>query len=376
MFRFLDGVLVYVLSLTLVVDGAARAAGAATPQAAASNIIIDPSASKTTSVTETATPTRVTFAGTASNSVVPASFIDTALRYGDVIVTANANVLVNNAITLTNSGVSNLLLRADQGVIGTGTVKFGPGVQISRTGTVSILFNPSVNPASSVVNTTSYVNPTENYSGNVTGGPLTAYLLVNSIYDLQNIQNNLSGSYALGQSIVANSTAAWNSGAGFIPIGNETTPFTGNLDGQGQSIEGLVIINSNPNIGLFGVLGTQASVRNLGLTSIKYNGTGSQPIVGGIAAQSYAQIISNSYVTGTIVAGGNSYPYGSFAGGIVALNIAGTISNSYTDLSLSNDVGSCACAAFTGGLAGYNGGIITCFTAANNRPMTSPPAPG
>ena len=44
-------------------------------------------------------------------------------------------------------------------------------------------------------------------------------MLVNTVYDLQNMNNNKAGTYALGRDIDAGITSAWNSGAGFQPIG-------------------------------------------------------------------------------------------------------------------------------------------------------------
>jgi hypothetical protein len=91
-------------------------------------------------------------------------------------------------------------------------------------GTVSIFYNPSGND-STTVNPFSYT-AAHDYSANVTGGgTLNAYMLVNTVYDLQNIQNDLSGAYALGGNIDAGQTAKWNtgigfnSGTGFWPIG-------------------------------------------------------------------------------------------------------------------------------------------------------------
>jgi len=68
---------------------------------------------------------------------------------------------------------------------------------------VSIFYNPT--GSSSTVNATKYTVPTQtNFSGNVTGGAtLNTYMLVNTVYDLQNIQNNLAGVYALGRDIDA-----------------------------------------------------------------------------------------------------------------------------------------------------------------------------
>src|ERR1019366_9480272 len=145
------------------------------------------------------------------------------------------NIAVDANITSTGGAAVNL--PADNTGTGVGTVSFGSGVQISTAGPVSIFYNPSANPAGSVVNTTSYVNPTENYSGKVTGGgTLTTYMLVNTVYDLQNIQNNLSYDYALGKDIDASATANWNGGTEFIPIGTYPSAFNGIFDGQGNTI--------------------------------------------------------------------------------------------------------------------------------------------
>lgn len=208
-------------------------------------------------------PLNATIATSASNEIITVSSIQSALASGDVVVTtvgttgsqagditvaaslswANANTLtlnsyrditINNGVTIANTGAGNLALRADATGTGVGTVNFiGTGkVDFSQsTGTVSIFYNPSDNPAGSIVNPTSYTSPI-NYAPYVlTNGAvpsqLTAYMLVNSIYDLQNIQNNLSGDYALGTNIDASATASWNGGAGFVPLGS----FNGIFDG-------------------------------------------------------------------------------------------------------------------------------------------------
>ena len=136
-------------------------------------------------------------------------------------LSAYRNIAVNANITSTGGG--GVVLRADNAGTGTGTVTFGGG-QISTAGTVSIFYNPT--GSNSTVNATKYTAPTQtNYSGNVTGGgTLNAYMLVNTVYDLQNMQNNLSGTYALGRDIDAGATVVWNGGAGFAPVGASYTP--------------------------------------------------------------------------------------------------------------------------------------------------------
>ena len=131
-------------------------------------------------------------------------------------LSAYRNIAVNANITSTGGG--GVVLRADNAGTGTGTVTFGGG-QVSTAGTVSIFYNPT--GSSSTVNATKYTAPTQtNFSGNVAGGAtLKTYMLVNTVYDLQNMKNNLAGTYALGRDIDAGITSGWNSGAGFEPIG-------------------------------------------------------------------------------------------------------------------------------------------------------------
>ena len=117
-----------------------------------------------------------------------------------------------------------------------------------------------------MVNATSYVNPTETYAQNVSGGgTLTAYMLVNTVYDLQNMENNLSGTYALGRDIDAGVMAGWNPNgdgtyAGFAPVGNggsgtTATQFTGLLNGQTFTVSGSTIDDSyGEGVGLFGLV--------------------------------------------------------------------------------------------------------------------------
>ena len=49
-------------------------------------------------------------------------------------------------------------------------------------------------------------------------------MLVNTVYDLQNMNNNKAGTYALGRDIDAGITSTWNGGNGFPPIGAGNMP--------------------------------------------------------------------------------------------------------------------------------------------------------
>jgi hypothetical protein len=47
--------------------------------------------------------------------------------------------------------------------------------------------------------------------------------------DLQNMSTNLTAYYVLDNNIDCTATSTWNSGAGFTPVGNNSTNFAGNF---------------------------------------------------------------------------------------------------------------------------------------------------
>lgn len=132
---------------------------------------------------------------------------------------------------------------------------------------------------------------------------------------LQGIRNNLGGKYALGADIDASATASWNSGAGFMRIGENYPSFTGHLDGLGHVVDGLYINQPGVNfVGMFGSTRDGAVIRNIGMTNAN------------VAAQSYVgallgQIIGNGqfhniHSSGT-VQGSSSGAAGLIGGGSV-----------------------------------------------------------
>ncbi len=84
---------------------------------------------------------------------------------------------------------------------------------------------------------------------------------------------NLNIYYALGADIDANSTAGWNSGKGFTPIGNRSNSFNGMFEGLGHKIDRLYINNNTRKyLGLFGSTGLDSVISNLQLTNINVTG--------------------------------------------------------------------------------------------------------
>lgn len=182
--------------------------------------------------------------------------------------------------------------------------------------------------------------------------------VINTVADLQNIQNDLAGDYVLGGNIDA-------SGFNFTPIVRSTQNdfsldgilngpfFTGTFDGAGHTISGLTINNSTDlYVSLFGVIGAGGVVKNVDLQSNSIYadaafGGGSKGMAGGLAGLNYGTI-SNSFASGSVSNAGSN------AGGLVAVNW-GTIANSYaTGLVNSAGVG-----GYVGGLVGINNATIT-----------------
>jgi len=148
---------------------------------------------------------------------------------------------------------------------------------------------------------------------------------VSSIGEVQKIGNDsaypLNGSYWLTCDVDASATVAWNSGAGFAPIGKETAPFVGLFDGKGFLIRNLTVNRpAETNVGLFGVIGGEGCVSKLGLAGASVTGGNS---VGGLSGAN-AGMLSYCFSVGEVTGG----LLGSGVGVLVGVN-SGTVSNCY-----------------------------------------------
>ena len=102
------------------------------------------------------------------------------------------------------------------------------------------------------------------FSGSGSGTAGDPYIIT-MVGQLQEMENNLTAHYALGNDIDASGTVGWNSGAGFLPIGDSTNMFTGSLDGRGHKITNLFINRGGTDyVGLFGYVGSGGVVENVG----------------------------------------------------------------------------------------------------------------
>jgi hypothetical protein len=280
------------------------------------------------------------------NNVLIQSISGAAGTMGDVnvndVVSWSANKLTLNAqrnininATMNGSGTASLALEYGQGALATGNLS-------------DYIVHAAVNlPAG------------QNFSTKLgNNGVVTNYTVItnlgvaNSITttDLQGMNGNLAGHYALGTNINAAATSGWNIGAGFMPVGS-LFGFTGAFDGLGHTISNLIINGPiTNNVGIFGwMLG---NVRNVGLLGGSVTGSNN---VGGLVGFN-AGSISDSYTTGTVI--GSTGSNGGI-GGLVGYN-SGIVSNSYATGSITGNgiVGS-----GIGGLVGFGnlGAIINSY---------------
>lgn len=178
-------------------------------------------------------------------------------------------------------------------------------------------------------------------------------------HDLHQVRHDLTGSYVLmndldsttaGYRDLAGPTA--NDGKGWEPIGQAQfledgivgEPFRGTFDGRGHEIRDVFMARPDENtVGLFGILGEEGAVRNVGATGVNVTG---HAYVGALAAANLGAV-SNSYSTGSVR--GHSG-----VGGLVGVNShIGTVSSSYSTAGVSGHM-------VAGGLLGFNSqGIVT-----------------
>ncbi|MEC5404227.1 filamentous hemagglutinin N-terminal domain-containing protein [Paraburkholderia sp. MPAMCS5] len=261
---------------------------------------------------------------------------------GDASLTLSAyrNLTVAQGATIANQGGGNLSLRADAASLDNGgSIANGGTIDWSgSTGIVNALYdmNGTYSAGTLLGNPAWTAAPG---SGQVT--QLTAYQLINSVTDLQNITQDLAGNYALGKDIDA-------TGYTLSPIGDHTTAFTGQFDGMWHNVLNATIqisdFSKDYSSGLFGVIGQTGVLRDVGVE----NGSVSTSYMGsGILAGVNQGEIANAHSTGVAGERGQN---GTTFGGLVGRN-EGTVERSWSSASVS---GSDA----NGGLVGYNLGSI------------------
>lgn len=167
---------------------------------------------------------------------------------------------------------------------------------------------------------------------------------ITNVNELQAMNNDLAGTYWLANDIDATATAGWNGGAGFLPIGNAGTKFTGSFNSLGHTISDLFINRPATDfIGLFGYT-NGATITDCALTDVDITG---DDWLGGLIGYANNTIINGSYVTGAIGVGVGSAYVGGFAGQMEGC----TVTSCYSTATINGSTTS----SYVGGFVGSEG---------------------
>ncbi len=183
--------------------------------------------------------------------------------------------------------------------------------------------------------------------------------------------------YIQTANIDASETSSLNDGAGWSPIGNSSTYFTGTYDGQYYAITDLYINRSSDFQALIGY--SSGTLKNLAIVDASiYAGGYDYSIATSVGMLRGGGIIQNCFSTGSCSGGNNCggvvgyvfesatvsncyttasvYGGGSRVGGLIGAFNAGSFSNSYS-------TGSVVCSGTTGGLVGirYSGSATSSY---------------
>ena len=148
----------------------------------------------------------------------------------------------------------------------------------------------------------------------------------------------------------------WTTGNGWTPIGfGNATAFDSLFDGNGYTLSGLQIDNSNNGVALFSAVGATGQINNIGLLDVDVSGRSN---VGSLVGENYGSII-NSYVTGEVSGSANN------VGGLVGLNgYTGSVLSSFATAEVSGSEA-------VGGLVGWHTGRITNSYASGTVSLTA-----
>ncbi|HPR31723.1 MAG TPA: hypothetical protein PLK12_06500, partial [Prolixibacteraceae bacterium] len=154
--------------------------------------------------------------------------------------------------------------------------------------------------------------------------------------------------------IDASLTQSMNDGAGFSPIGNSVTKFTGTYNGNGKIIDNLYINRpSTDYIGLFGYLNSTSHIENLGVTDADVTGKYAGILAGSVYSSQSS--ITNCYATGSVTGTGG------YIGGLAGWFAYGTMERCFSTADVWGST------TYSGGLAGrFQGGkAYNCYATGN-----------
>jgi len=302
-------------------------------------------------------------------------------------ITVNAPITWSSTHVLTLQATNDIILNAAisgvNGGLDLSAVNASQSITTSAAGTVNVAnFNLLQGQWFQAFNTLPAFNVSNNFqidsgvmpntvaqfirSASATGNGTSAnpYVIVD-VYGLQGIGSNattVGQFFNLGSNIDATTTTHWNSGAGFLPIGdNLSDKFNGTLNGQGFAISNL-FINQPASTSFTGLidnmLGT-GTVMNLSLLNVDITGNAD---VGAITGLNQGGTISSTMANGIVITG-TVTGMSNFVGG-VAGNNSGIISGTAIgDISIGVSVNSSVANSFLGDVTGLNNATLTNVTA-------------
>ena len=188
--------------------------------------------------------------------------------------------------------------------------------------------------------------------------------------------NTDTGSDSGGTAVIDASDDYYNTGSGWLPIGDDSSSggssaYNATFEGNGYSISNLFISRSSTDdVGLFGAASATSAIRNVGLVDVAVTGS---DYTGALIGTAYGAVDS-VYSTGSVTGAGD-------VGGLMGyMNSGGTMQRSYSTASVTgsgddigglvgNNIGTLTASYATGAVTGvdYVGGLV----GANSRALNS-----
>jgi filamentous hemagglutinin family protein len=240
---------------------------------------------------------------------------------GDININADVSWSANTKLTLTADNAVNILANISATGDSAGLALSGTEYYLARENKVTL----------------SGANSTFSMNG-------AAYTVIHDAAGLQAI-SDMAGKYVLGNDIDLTASSSWNGGLGFTPIGNQTTKFSGAMDGFGHTISNLYINRPTTNYnGLFGYV-FAPTISNINISGSVVGKDYSGMLIGYNTADYSHQAgsINNINVLSGSVKGGN------YTGGVTGR------SDYYTNHTYLTNAANISGIGYVGGISGYMG---------------------
>lgn len=186
---------------------------------------------------------------------------------------------------------------------------------------------------------------------------------IETVSQLNMIRDNLSACYILTSDLAFDESdfleggQFYNDGSGWLPIGSSDSAFTGSLNGNGHSINGLFISSEDAYSGLFGYT-SGAKISNLSISgNITVSVVSTDANVGSLIGYSTGGSVSNIESDCAITASKKSTTSNAkqYVGGVIGYNNTTPVSGCENHGAVES-TSSYSCA---GGIAGYSEGTVT-----------------